>query len=294
MSAIVEAAAAGGEDKKPRRNRGRRSGASRRRGGGKKGGEGGDAAEAKEPREKKERPPSTPVPPDFIGQTKTGVVSVIVRKGRVRFGFIHLCPGPEIDEAAPRIYFSFNDLADSDVTVRRGYIVTLKCSKDEQDRAYATEIALTEEGKTIAAEREAEIAKRKVENAAEGGEKPKLSQGLQSSEINRKHFTQKFYIERNEALSSLIIHNFQQLSAEVKQNSQVANEKLNQLSAEVKQNSEVVIEKLNQLSAKVEQLSNDFSEFKGDVNERLLREKVTKEYGEKFSRRFCVQGKWLS
>jgi len=173
MSAIVEAAAAGGEDKKPRRNRGRRSGASRRRGGGKKGGEGGDAAEAKEPREKKERPPSTPVPPDFIGQTKTGVVSVIVRKGRVRFGFIHLCPGPEIDEAAPRIYFSFNDLADSDVTVRRGYIVTLKCSKDEQDRAYATEISLTEEGKTIAAEREAEIAKRKVETGAEGGEKPK-------------------------------------------------------------------------------------------------------------------------
>jgi hypothetical protein len=168
MSEIVDASA--GDAKGVSRR-------TRRRPGGSGGGRGrgpraprAEGEEGPEPRVKKERPDSTPVPAEFIGQTKEGVVSAIIRKNRVKFGFIHLCPGPEIDEAAPRIYFSFNDLTDSTTTIRRGYVVTLKCSQDDQERAFATEITLTEEGLKIAEEREAEIERKKSEQAAEEGE----------------------------------------------------------------------------------------------------------------------------
>jgi hypothetical protein len=110
-----------------------------------------------------------------VGQNKVGVVSAIVRKGRVKFGFINIGNGPEIDEAAPRIYFNFAALADSAVTIRRGYIVSFKVSADETQRAFAENIALTEEGKKVAAAKDAEIAARRSTKPAEAedSEKPK-------------------------------------------------------------------------------------------------------------------------
>lgn len=174
MSAIVEAQA---EGTKPvsRRIRKRPSGGARRRSGRGKATEKAEGAADAAPREKKERPESVPVPPSFVGQSKVGIVSAIIRKGRVKFGFINIGTGLEIDETAPRIYFSFAQLADSATTIRRGYQVSFLVSADEQQRAFADNVALTEEGKKIAAAKEVEIAARKSERpaAAEDSEKPK-------------------------------------------------------------------------------------------------------------------------
>lgn len=167
MSAIVDASA---EQSTSRRIRKRSSGSRRRGPRGPK----PEGTEAAAPRERKERPASVPVPESFIGQKKVGVVSAIIRKGRVKFGFINIGNGPEIDESAPRIYFNFDALADSDVTIRRGYVVSFKVSADEKQRAFAEDIALTEEGKKIAAARDQEIAARQAAKpATEEGEKPK-------------------------------------------------------------------------------------------------------------------------
>lgn len=174
MSAIVESQA---EGTKPvsRRIRKRPSGGARRRGRGKAAAEKTEGGAEAVPRERKERPESVPVPPAFVGQNMVGVVSAIIRKGRVKFGFIHICPGPEIDESAPRIYFSFAQLADSAIIVRRGYQVSFLVSADEQERAFADNVALTEEGKKTAEAKEAEIAARKSERPAttEDSERPK-------------------------------------------------------------------------------------------------------------------------
>ena len=169
MSAIV--AQTEGVDPTSRRTR-RRPNGGRRRGPRKPAGEKaeGAVAEAAAPRERRERPESIPVPAAFVGQTKVGVVSAIIRKGRVRFGFINICAGPEIDENTPRIYFSFAQLADAATTIRRGYVVSFKVSNDEQGRAFAEYIALTEEGKKIAAAKEADIAQKRVERPVVEGE----------------------------------------------------------------------------------------------------------------------------
>lgn len=170
MSAIVDTQA-----EKPTSTRSRRRPSGSRKRGPRKSAAEGTTGEAAAPRERKERPESTPVPPSFVGQNKVGVVSAIVRKGRVKFGFINICNGPEIDEAAPRIYFNFAALADSAVTIRRGYIVSFKVSADETQRAFAENIALTEEGKKVAAAKDAEIAARRTTKPAEAedSEKPK-------------------------------------------------------------------------------------------------------------------------
>ena len=47
---------------------------------------------------------------------------------------------------------------------------------------------------------------------------------------------------------------------------------------------------MSAMSGKLDKLSDNFDLFKGEANERLLRERVQKIYGEKFSRRFVVQG----
>ena len=171
MSAIVDATTEGAE---ARRSRRRPQGSGGRRRGPRRSGAAKTEAsgEAAAPRERKERPESVPVPASFTGLTKVGVVSAIIRKGRVKFGFINICPGPEIDESAPRIYFSFAQLADSTTTIRRGYVVSFKCSLDETGRAFADGIDLTEEGKRIAAAKEVEIAARRAERPAEDGDKP--------------------------------------------------------------------------------------------------------------------------
>lgn len=159
MSAIVDASM---EKTASRRIRKRSSG-SRRRG---PRADKVEGAEGSAPRERKERPVSIPVPPALVGSNQVGVVSAIIRKGRVKFGFIHLCPGPEIDESTPRIYFSFAALADPAVTIRRGYVVSFKVSADEDQRPFAEDIALTEVGKQIAAAKDAEIAARQAARPA--------------------------------------------------------------------------------------------------------------------------------
>jgi hypothetical protein len=111
------------------------------------------------------------VPDEVVGQTKVGVVSAIIRKGRVKFGFINFGNGPEIDEAAPRIYFSFTNVAEADTVIRRGYIVTFKVAKDETGRPFADGVTLTAEGKVIAAAREIEVTQRRAERKE--GDAPK-------------------------------------------------------------------------------------------------------------------------
>lgn len=175
MSAVAAVVDTNTEKPVSRRSRGKRTPGSRRRSGrGKTTDEKTEGTETAAPREKKERPESVPVPASAIGQTKVGVVSAVIRKGRVKFGFINFGNGPEIDESAPRIYFSFAQLADSTVPVRRGYVVSFKVAADETQRAFADNVELTAEGKKIAEAREADIAQRRTERpAVEESEKPK-------------------------------------------------------------------------------------------------------------------------
>ena len=90
----------------------------------------------------------------------------MVRKGRLRFGFIHIGDITKPEDEKPRIYFNFDEFADKSVTPRRGYVIQLTCSVDDKGRSYASAISLTEEGKVIAAEREAAIALKRAEKPA--------------------------------------------------------------------------------------------------------------------------------
>lgn len=112
-----------------------------------------------------------PVPPEFIGTTQTGIVSYInSRDYKNKFGFIHICPGKKIDNNAPRIYFNLNAVKESTTfMIRRSYLVSFSCNLDDQQRAYAGDIELTEEGIQVAILREASIEKkRKLATTAEG------------------------------------------------------------------------------------------------------------------------------
>jgi len=102
------------------------------------------------------------VPPEFIGTTQIGVVSAInTKQYKNKFGFIHICPGPKINLNAPRIYFNFNTVKKSTFLIRRGYLVSFTCNLDDQQRSYAADIELTEEGLKLATEREAAIEARR-------------------------------------------------------------------------------------------------------------------------------------
>ena len=104
-----------------------------------------------------------PVPPEFIGTTQTGIVSYInSRDYKNKFGFIHICPGRKIDNNAPRIYFNLNAVKESTTfIIRRNYLVSFSCNLDDQQRAYAADIELTEEGIQVATLREASIEKKR-------------------------------------------------------------------------------------------------------------------------------------
>jgi hypothetical protein len=91
------------------------------------------------------------------------LISAVVRKGRLRFGFIHIGDIEKPEEEKPRIYFSFDEFLDKSVIPRRGYIVDFTVSTDEKGRSFASAIALTEEGKVLAEEREAAIALKRSE-----------------------------------------------------------------------------------------------------------------------------------
>lgn len=125
--------------------------------------------------------PRVPVPPEFIGTKQTGIVSYInSRDYKNKFGFIHICPGRKIDNNAPRIYFNLNAVKESTTfIIRRSYLVSFSCNLDDQQRAYAADIELTEEGIEIAILREASIEKKRklateqqaiTDAAAAGGE----------------------------------------------------------------------------------------------------------------------------
>lgn len=131
-------------------------------------------AKATTEREFKPRPPPVPLPSGLIGTKVSGRVSAIIRKGRARFGFISVGPADAKIEELPRVYFTFDNLADPTVTIRNRYLVEFQCNLDDKDRPYATQVALTAEGKVAAAEREAEVAAAKAAGAeANAGKKPK-------------------------------------------------------------------------------------------------------------------------
>jgi len=169
MSEMVAASSEPAAGKSDNRRRRRRPGpdANRKRKGGGKKAEGENSA-TDDAGEKPERPKREyiDVPADMIGTKQVGIVSVVVRKGPVRFGFILIGDGVDVDavEKAPRIYFSFSNIKESGLIMRRGYLVTFTCKKDDKDRTFADEIELTEEGKTIQVAREERIAQRKAEN----------------------------------------------------------------------------------------------------------------------------------
>jgi len=90
---------------------------------------------------------------------------VIIRKERARFGFIHIGDGSKPSAEVPRIYFSLSNLKDSNFIVRKGYPVQFICKEDDQKRIYAADVELTEAGKAVADEREAEITAKRAERA---------------------------------------------------------------------------------------------------------------------------------
>lgn len=153
---------------RPRGGRGR-GGRGRGRFGRGRGGRGGrgrgrSTSRPRSSEERPQRPESKPLPEGIVGTKVVGIINSIVRRGRARFGFILIGENSELDSDAPKVYFDFNHLTDSSVTLRRGYVVSFTPVKDDQDRVHAEDIELTESGKKIAEVKEAEIAKRKEED----------------------------------------------------------------------------------------------------------------------------------
>lgn len=100
------------------------------------------------------RPESLLIPAELVDTTCTGTITAIIRRGRLKFGFIHLGDPDASTEDVPRVYFSFSELADTASTVRKGYHVQFTCKTDEKSRQFAADISLTEAGAVLAAERE--------------------------------------------------------------------------------------------------------------------------------------------
>jgi len=109
----------------------------------------------------KVREEEVPVPKEFLGQTKTGLISDMLKTkiGNGQFGFILV--GGEVEKAnAPRIYFNKSDFTDAEFRPRKGYAVSFTVTEDEKSRLGAKNVQLTAEGRVTAAEREKEIAER--------------------------------------------------------------------------------------------------------------------------------------
>ena len=86
----------------------------------------------------------TPVPDSFVGQTKLGVITKLMRN----YGFINICPGPLIKYDSPRIYFNFENL-NNEPTIGLGYFVNFVCCVDEKGKKFADKITLTKKSKQI-------------------------------------------------------------------------------------------------------------------------------------------------
>jgi len=120
---------------------------------------------ARAPRVRAERPPAVPFPSELIDKSTTGVVTAIIRRGRLKFGFINLGNDEKANDVA-RVYFTFENVADADVILRRGYPVEFVTKLDDKQRTSAYDIKLTEAGKGVAAQREIELTQKRAERAA--------------------------------------------------------------------------------------------------------------------------------
>ena len=124
---------------------------------------------------------SPPVPPSIIGQTVTGKICDIVKRGRGQFGFIFIGEGSRAE--TPRIYFSFKDYNEENFPPHRGYLVEFECAEDDAKRAYASNVRLTAKGIEEASERNAKypsIAEKEKEPGDERerrGRRPKKDLG---------------------------------------------------------------------------------------------------------------------
>lgn len=122
----------------------------------------------KEKKERAPRPVSIPIPSEIVGTVTQGTVTAIVKRGKLKFGFIHLGEASVVKEDAPRVYFNFSELPD-DTILRKGYHVQFTCKIDDKDRQYAAGISLTEEGVILAAEIDKEFQNRVANSQGEKG-----------------------------------------------------------------------------------------------------------------------------
>jgi hypothetical protein len=139
----------------------------------------------REMRDSAPRPVSLPIPSEMVDKPITGNITAIIKRGRLKFGFIHLGEVSEIDEDAPRVYFSFAELTDEKITLRKGYHVQFICKVDDKDRQYAAGITLTEAGVKLAAQREDEIEKNRSVRVAPS-DKVERSERPERAERERK------------------------------------------------------------------------------------------------------------
>jgi hypothetical protein len=95
-----------------------------------------------------------------MGQTATGKICDIVRRGRGQFGFIFIGDGEGTRADTPRIYFNFKDYTETKFPPRRGYLVEFTCAEDDEKRVFASDVKLTVQGLQEAAVREEEFQKR--------------------------------------------------------------------------------------------------------------------------------------
>lgn len=117
------------------------------------------------------------------------VEAIIGLSRRAKFGYIKVGDG----EDSPRAYFSFSQLADRSVTLRKGYNVSFECKVDDKERQYASNIELTEEGKKQLVEREAQIAELKAKEPPvekkpkekKGSKEAKDAQGSEEKKAKR-------------------------------------------------------------------------------------------------------------
>lgn len=107
---------------------------------------------SQEPRAGRTIIPTPPFPLAQIGQTVSGKICDIVKRGRGQFGFIYVGEGPHSE--TPRVYFSFKEYTETKFPPRRGYLVEFECAEDDTDRVFASNVRLTAEGMKEAEERE--------------------------------------------------------------------------------------------------------------------------------------------
>eukprot|EP01038_Epipyxis_sp_PR26KG_P010037 gene10037-13494_t len=143
-----------------------------------------------------------PVPTAVYGKTIVGVVATIMRRGSAKYGFIAIVSSPTVEATRedPRIYFSFKNLVDSSLTLRKGYSVSFKVETDESNRPYAGSIELTEEGKKQAEIKEAEIAEKrselKVVDVADGAAAVAPTSGVKGAPRERRERPKRVFEEK--------------------------------------------------------------------------------------------------